>query len=165
MVVFRGTEIRRRRDEPGFHIHNIIADFKTDADIVLTDWDQDRMVYRGFKNALEEVWEKKGLIEYIKSKDTMNRTIWFTGHSLNAALATLAADRYDGKIQGSPYVGNIDFVKYFRISAYRFVNNNDIVAHWPPLNWYEHVGEPKFTAMGSSIITYHTAKYRTLPIQ
>jgi len=158
VVVFRGTEIRRRRDEPGFHIHNIIADFKTDADIVLTDWDQDKLVYRGFKNALEEVWEKKGLIEYIKSKDTMNRTIWFTGHSLGAALATFAADRYDGKIQGlytlgSPYVGNIDFVKYFRISAHRFVNNNDIVAHWPPLNWYEHVGEPKF--IDGNGIVYH----------
>ena len=149
IVVFRGTEIRRRLDESGFHIHNIIADFKTDADIVLTNWDRDRMVYRGFKNALEEVWEKKGLIEYIKSKDTPNRSIWFTGHSLGAALATLAADRYDGKIQGlytfgSPCVGNIDFVKYFRISAYRFVNNNDIVTHWPPLDWYEHVGKLKF---------------------
>jgi hypothetical protein len=148
IVVFRGTEIRRRPDESGFHIHNIIADFKTDADIILTDWDRDRMVYRGFKNALEEVWEKKGLIEYIKSKDTPNRTIWFTGHSLGPALATLAADRYDGKTQGlytfgSPCVGNIDFVKYFRISAYRFVNNNDIVTNWPPLDWYEHVGKLK----------------------
>ena len=149
IVVFRGTEIRRRPGESGFHIHNIIADVKTDADIILTDWDQDRKVYRGFKNALDEVWEKKGLIEYIKSKDTPNLTIWFTGHSLGAALATLAADRYDGKIQGlytfgSPCVGNINFVKYFHISAYRFVNNNDIVTHWPPLDWYKHVGELKY---------------------
>jgi triacylglycerol lipase len=149
IVVFRGTEIRRRPEESGFHIHNIIADFKTDADIILTDWDQDRKVYRGFKNALDEVWEKQELIEYMKSKDTPNRTIWFTGHSLGATLATLAADRYDGKIQGlytygSPYVGNNDFVKYFRISAYRFVNNNDIVTNWPPLSWYGHVGKLKF---------------------
>ena len=149
IVVFRGTEIRRRRDESGFPFHNIIADFKTDIHVILTDWDQDRMVHGGFKNALEEVWEKKGLIEYIKSKDTANRTLWFTGHSLGAALATLAADRYDGKVQGlytfgSPCVGNIDFAKYFLISAYRFVNNNDIVTHLPPLNRYEHVGEVKF---------------------
>lgn len=166
IVVFRGTEIRRRPDTSGFHIHNIIADFKTDADIVLTDWDQDRMVYRGFKNALEEVWEKKGLIEYIKSKDTMNRTVWFAGHSLGAALATLAADRYDGRIQGlytfgSPYVGNIDFVKYFRISAYRFVNNNDIVAHWPPLNWYEHVGKLKF--IDGNGIVHDTSSHGEVP--
>jgi len=162
IVVFRGTEIRRRPGETGFHIYNIIADAKTDADIILTDWDQDRKVYRGFKNALDEVWGKRGLIEYIKSKDTPNRTIWFTGHSLGAALATLAADRYDGKIQGlytfgSPSVGNINFVKYFHISAYRFVNNNDIVTHWPPLDWYQHVGKLKFID-GNGIVHDNTIR-------
>jgi pimeloyl-ACP methyl ester carboxylesterase len=145
MVVFRGTEIRRRPGESGFHIHNIIADAKVDLDFIPAGWDKDIKVYRGFKNALDEVWEKKGLCEYIRSRDIKKRTIWFTGHSLGAALATLAADRYDGNVQGlytfgSPRVGDINFVKRFHISAYRFVNNRDIVTHWPPLNWYQHVG-------------------------
>ena len=148
MVVFRGTEIRRRPGESGFHIHNIIADAKADLDFIPADWDKDIKVYRGFKNALDEVWEKKGLREYIRSRDTLNRTIWFTGHSLGGALATLAADRYDGNVQGlytfgSPCVGDINFVKRFHISAYRFVNNRDIVTHWPPLDWYQHVGKLK----------------------
>ena len=67
--------------------------------MILTESGQGGKVHRGFKHALAEVWEEKGLFEYIKSRDTSNRTIWFTGHSLGAALATLAANRY-GKAQG-----------------------------------------------------------------
>jgi triacylglycerol lipase len=148
MVVFRGTEIRRRQDDSIFNMRNIIADAKADLDFILTDWRNDTKVYRGFKNALDEVWEKKGLREYIRSRDTQERTIWFTGHSLGAALATLAADRYDGKIRGlytfgSPCVGNANFAENFHIRAYRFVNNRDIITHWPPLDSYQHVGKLK----------------------
>ena len=146
IIVFRGTEIRRREGRSDFR--NIIADLKTDADIILTESGQGGKVHRGFKDALDEVWEKKGLVQYIKNKDTSNRTIWFTGHSLGAALATLAANRY-GKAHGlytfgSPRVGDVDFANNFQISAYRFVNNNDIVTRVPPPIRYKHIGDLKY---------------------
>ena len=146
IIVFRGTEIRRRTGVNDFS--NIVVDLETDADIMLTDTGQGGNVHKGFKDALDEVWEKKGLLKYISSKDTSSRTIWFTGHSLGAALATLAANRYE-KVQGlytfgSPRVGDAAFKKNFHVRTYRFVNNNDIVARVPPPVPYEHVGDLKY---------------------
>jgi len=145
IIVFRGTEIRRRAGETDFR--NIIADLKTDADIMLTDSGHGGKVHRGFKNALDEVWEKKGLLEYIRSKAS-SRTIWFTGHSLGAALATLAAGRYESTqclyTFGSPRVGNESFKNDFHVNAYRFVNNCDIITRMPPPGLYKHVGDLKY---------------------
>ena len=145
IIVFRGTEIRRRKGETDYR--NIIADLRTDADIMLTNSGQSGKVHRGFKDALDEVWEKKGLLKYIRSKAS-SRTIWFTGHSLGAALATLAADRYEN-VQGvytfgSPRVGDKDFKDDFHVSTYRFVNNGDIVTRMPSPVLYKHVGNLKY---------------------
>jgi hypothetical protein len=153
IIVFRGTEIRKREGRSDFG--NIIADLKTDADIILAESGQGGKVHRGFKHALDEVWEKEGLFEYIKSRETSNRTIWFTGHSLGAALATLAFKRY-GKAQGlytfgSPRVGDVDFADDFRASAYRFVNNNDIIAKVPPPLRYKHIGDLKYIDGGGIV--------------
>ena len=70
-------------------------------------------VHRGFKAALLEVWTD--LENYVSNLQKDNLKIWITGHSLGAALATLAADRY-GNVQGlytygSPRVGDQDFKK------------------------------------------------------
>jgi hypothetical protein len=153
IIVFRGTEIRKREGRSDFG--NIIADLKTDADIILAESGQGGKVHRGFKHALDEVWEKQGLLEYIKSRETSNRTIWFTGHSLGAALATLAAKRYGKALGlytfGSPRVGDVDFADDFRVSAYRFVNNNDIVAKVPPPIRYKHIGDLKYIDGGGIV--------------
>jgi triacylglycerol lipase len=146
IVAFRGTEIRKRPGRTDYR--NIVADLKTDANVLLTDSEQGGKVHRGFKQALEEIWQEKGLQDYLSSKDQGSPSVWFTGHSLGAALATLAADRY-GKVQGlytfgSPRTGDIDFKNDFHISTYRFVNNNDIVARVPPPVPYCHVGDLKY---------------------
>ena len=151
IAAFRGSEARLREDDTD--PCHIIADWMTDLDFLPETWDQGGMVHRGFKKALQDVWPD--LEDYISNLQNNNRKIWMTGHSLGAALATLAADRY-GNIQGlytygSPRVGDQDFKEDFNVNAYRFVNNSDIVTKVPPANMYCHVGELKYIDSGGII--------------
>jgi triacylglycerol lipase len=150
ILVFRGTEIWGRQGETNLLniIKAILADVITDAKIRLIDSGQGGKVHQGFKEALDDVWEgENGLCKYLKSKEEDGRTFWFTGHSLGAALATLAWKRYGnstGSVPGlytfgSPRVGDLEFGKGFE-ETYRFVNNNDIVTKVPPPLDYRHVG-------------------------
>ena len=144
VVAFRGSEIWKRKGK--FDFNKVFADLRADVDIRLTDWPGGGKVHRGFKDALDEVW--LDLSAYIRRLDDDGCKIWITGHSLGAALATLAADRY-GNVQGvytfgSPRVGDDAFKKNFAVQTYRFVNNADMVARVPPAGKYVHVGEAKF---------------------
>jgi hypothetical protein len=144
VVAFRGSEVWRRRGKADIRV--VAADFMTNADFWLTDWPKGGKVHRGFKTALDEVWED--LFSYLTALQRGGRKIWMTGHSLGAALATLAADRF-GEVQGvytfgSPRVGNLQFRDSYSNRAYRFVNGSDIVTKIPPLGLYVHVGEPRF---------------------
>jgi triacylglycerol lipase len=163
ITVFRGTEIRQRTG--ACDIRNVIEDIGTDADIMLVDSKQGGLVHRGFMGGLDAVWEKEGLLDYIKSKDNSKRTIWFTGHSLGAALATLAADRY-GNVSGlytfgSPRPGDTAFANDFYVKTYRFVNNNDVVARVPPSGLYRHVGDLKYID-SEGLIHDHTSSWRKM---
>jgi len=144
IVVFRGSEARLREgdSDPGY----IFADWMANFNFLPEAWDQGGNVHRGFKAALLEVWTD--LEDYVSNLQKDNLKIWITGHSLGAALATLAADRY-GNVQGlytygSPRVGDQDFRKDFNVNTYRFVNNSDIVTKVPPPRMYCHVGELKY---------------------
>jgi len=144
IVVFRGSEARLRDgdSDPG----HIFADWLANFSFLPEQWDQGGKVHRGFKAALSEVWTD--LEDHISSLQKNNLKIWITGHSLGAALGTLAAARY-GKAQGlytfgSPRVGDQDFKKAFNVNTYRFVNNSDIVTKVPPSNMYRHVGELRY---------------------
>src|SRR5262249_24026820 len=74
--------------------------------------------------------------------------ICFTGHSLGAALATLALSRFNGGqaslyTVGSPRVGNARFCERVLQKSgnqvFRFVNNNDLVTHVPiKAPFYDH---------------------------
>ena len=144
VVAFRGSEVWRRRGKADIGV--VAADFMTNADFWLTDWPKGGKVHRGFKNALDEVWDD--LFTYLTALQRGGRKIWMTGHSLGAALATLAADRY-GEVQGvytfgSPRVGNLRFKESYSTRAYRFVNGGDIVTKIPPSGFYVHAGEPRF---------------------
>ena len=151
VVAFRGSEVWRRRGANDGH--DLTADLMTNADFWLANWTRGAKVHRGFKNALDEVWED--LFPYLAALQRRGCKIWMTGHSLGAALATLAADRY-GEVQGvytfgSPRVGNRRFKENYSIRAYRFVNGNDMVARVPPPGFYVHVGEPRFIDHEGSI--------------
>ncbi|MGB5746323.1 MAG: lipase family protein [Desulfobacterales bacterium] len=144
VVAFRGSEARLRDgdSDPGY----IFADWVANFNFLPEEWDQGGSVHRGFKAALAEVWID--LKAYITGLQKNSLRIWMTGHSLGAALATLAAARY-GNVQGlytfgSPRVGDQDFKKDFNVNAYRFVNNSDIVTRVPPASLYCHVGELRY---------------------
>jgi hypothetical protein len=98
-----------------------------------------------------------GLRQYIKERVKAHPDLrwWFAGHSLGAALATIAAYLV-GNVQalytfGSPRVGDARFAQVFAeadIPHYRLVHHHDIVPHvpipLPPLFGYEHVGDLKY---------------------
>ena len=140
-LVFRGTESRRRSGSQD--VRHILADVKADCNVLLVDAEHSGKVHKGFNTALDEVWDE--LLAYLRQIHQPPRTLWMTGHSLGAALATLAADRY-GDVQGlytfgSPRVGDSEFRKQFSVRAYRIVNGADIVTSVPPPGLYAHVGE------------------------
>ncbi len=137
IVCFRGTEVREPQD--------IITDLKF--------WQVQSVeggrVHAGFEAALDKVWgDMAAHLHAIRQQAGNRLKIWFTGHSLGAALATLAADRY-GDAQGvytygSPRVGNAAFRQDYTPNTFRFVHNNDIVPMVPPPMHYQHVGQLKY---------------------
>lgn len=104
-------------------------------------------VHAGFRDALDRVWT--ALVASLTPL-AASRTVWFSGHSLGGALATLAADRFPATAGvctiGSPRVGDrlfaAAFDARFGARAARYVNDADIVTHVPPPLPlpYQHVG-------------------------
>ena len=128
-VAFRGTEPTQWSD--------IKADLKIRKVKCPTGF-----VHRGFRDALNEVWDDVSKWLTAQKKED----VFFTGHSLGGALATLAASRWNTitthlYTYGSPRVGGRKFVKSFLSSnRYRFRNNNDIVTRVPfEILGYKHV--------------------------
>src|SRR6185436_15370710 len=124
-----------------------LVDSLDDAGIVLVHGTHG-LVHAGFRNALERVWTP--LVEKLTPL-AGSRSVWFSGHSLGAALATLAADRFPATAGvctlGSPRVGDRAFAAAFDARfgarALRYVNDSDVVTHVPPPLPlpYAHVGE------------------------
>jgi pimeloyl-ACP methyl ester carboxylesterase len=89
-------------------------------------------VHAGFRDALE------GVIEEIEGAlRDLPGPVFYTGHSLGAALATLAAARKPPRAVyafGSPRVGNKEFKDSLakKTKLYRVVHSRDIVATAPP---------------------------------
>jgi triacylglycerol lipase len=121
-------------------------DLRADLDLERARAETVGWVHRGFKREVDDLWPR---LEQALINNT--RTLWFTGHSLGAAMAAICAGRCKlSYIQsnpralftyGSPRVGNRRYVNYVQIEAYRWVNNNDIVTRVPPA-WlgYRHKG-------------------------
>lgn len=167
VVAFRGTETSLRRSAPNFR--DVFIDLVTDVDIILVDSGQGGRVHGGFKRGVDAVWfdadGDEGLSSYLKrlNADGRARKVWFTGHSLGAALAVLAAARFDD-VQGLYTYGcpracdeafagvfRQNFSEKFKTEHYRFVNDKDIVTTVPPQVFYRHVGSLKYIDGGGAI--------------
>jgi triacylglycerol lipase len=158
IVAFRGTQVFK----PSAHgnltaLLAALRDVTTDARFCLEEVEGGGCVHSGFKSALDEIWNPLAARLQQLAKERPKRPVWFTGHSLGAALATLAASRYPGARElytfGSPLVGDADFVRRLKVPAYRFVNNNDVVTRVSPFGVhkdrkthaaYQHVGTEKY---------------------
>ena len=134
VVVCRGTE------------PNEWNDIRADAN-ALTDLSETvGRVHRGFKREVDDVWPL--LAERLRNE---TRTVWFCGHSLGGAMATICAARSENLDPGpelrevytfgSPRVGTKRYINHIDIRHVRWVNNNDIVTRVPP-RWlgYGHTG-------------------------
>ena len=125
---FRGTE----KGDP--------IDQLDDADLVLVS-EGPCLVHQGFKRALDRVWNDVQSCIATYRASYPNAEICLTGHSLGAALATLAFSRLtDPNLSlitvGCPRVGNDAFRDRVLANAnaariQRIVNLNDPVAHIP----------------------------------
>ena len=138
VVVFRGTEADDWND------------IKADANAIAALAETVGKVHSGFKGEVDEIWP---LIE--KELEANTKPLWFCGHSLGGALATICGGRcvlsYI-KIEpagvytfGSPRVGCRRYVNHVPLLHYRWVNNNDIVTRVPPvLLGYRHSGTEQY---------------------
>jgi triacylglycerol lipase len=125
-----------------------LGDVITDAEFIPVDWlIGEGKIHRGFRDALQKVW---GQIEGRLAG--FPHPVFYTGHSLGAALATLAAARavIEGRLPrpaalytfGSPRVGDATFAgTLLGVYHCRVVNDNDIVATVPPPPLFRHQGE------------------------
>jgi len=135
-----------------------IQDWLNNVDMDLVGGPMGGKVHEGFIQMLHYVWrDLQVAIRELKAEAAaQNRSLplWVTGHSLGAALATLATACLREKDQpvqglysfGSPRVGDRDFARHFNADfgdkAFRVVNKNDIVTRLPPRALsYSHVGQ------------------------
>ena len=121
------------------------------------------LVHEGFRKDIAEIWNDTdgmpGLKSYLRPLlADGRRALWITGHSLGAALATLAAERAarDGGFDvrgvytyGSPRVGDSQFKQYYEArglnaKTYRILHGVDIAQKLFPGAAYTHVGQLKF---------------------
>lgn len=140
-VVFRGT------------LFSEMANVLTDLSVGRQKWHGGGRVHSGFLDAYESLLPELKLVLEARS----GQRIWFTGHSLGGALATLFAAHFPVTAPcytfGSPRVGDRAFRDAFAASTYRVVYGRDVVATMPPKPIYRHVA-PSHRIHTNGKITY-----------
>ena len=121
-------------------------DVKADANALMVLAETVGRVHRGFKREVDDLWPA---IEKLIAEE--ERDLWFTGHSLGGAMATISAGRCFLEhipaspkgvyTYGAPRVGTARYINHATVDLTRWVNNNDIVPRVPP-TWlgYRHAG-------------------------
>lgn len=146
ILVFRGT--------------NALEDWRDNVqalsvpDLCLDPWPYGGEVHRGFSQALARVW---GAIE--TALQHVQGPVLYTGHSLGAALATLAASQRPPQALytfGSPRVGNRAFAATLATCpTFRVVHHRDVIPHLPPpVRGLCHVGALHYIAHDGRV--WHT---------
>jgi len=106
-------------------------------------------VHRGFKQEVDDIWPM--VKEDIVRKANLGKTLWFCGHSLGAAMATIMSSRCKHDVElndpielytfGSPRVGWRGYCRSLNVVHHRWKNNNDIVTTVPlAMMGYVHHG-------------------------
>ena len=132
VLSFRGTEVSQKSD--------VLADLKAGKNIEACGG----KVHVGFKGEINKVWP--AIEKAVAGIDTL----YITGHSLGAAMATIAASRVQSKVTalvtfGSHRVGNAEFVDSLTVTHYRVQNNCDDVTKVPfRLMGFRHHGTHKY---------------------
>ena len=67
------------------------ADIKADANALPVIAETVSRVHKGFKDQVDELWP--AIREDLTRTQNQNKDVWFTGHSLGAAMATIMASR------------------------------------------------------------------------
>lgn len=143
VLVFRGTSAP--------------DDWLVNLDALLVPWTRGGSVHKGFKDALEQVWPE---LEPELKAISKEGPLFFTGHSLGAALATLAASLLPPFALysfGSPRVGNDLFAETLKETViYRVVNGRDAVCQVPlalPRIGFQHVGRLFYLTQAGRLIS------------
>jgi triacylglycerol lipase len=151
VLAFRGTQVDS--------FWSSILDFAIDAQFFPIADSHGDLVHKGFLAALNEVWTEVAA-KVLAEQARHPRPFWITGHSLGAALATLAANRCSDDsafglrglyTYGSPRVGDEGFGARIRVPVYRFRNDSDLVPHIPIGLIFRHVGKLQFLDAGGHL--------------
>lgn len=138
VVVCRGTEL------------NDIKDITTDAKMFLVPSQTGTgKGHHGFETAAAAVFPH--IIMVCNQYRNNKQRVWFTGHSLGAAMSHIMATVYNNMLPdhkvvlftfGSPRVGNAANKALGEVIHHRYVDSSDIVPR-VPISWfrYRHYGE------------------------
>ena len=132
LIAFRGTQ----PDE--------IRHLATNLQAQQIDWQESGgRVHAGFAKATRGLLPQ--VLDWLAGEGKPRSRLMLTGHSLGAALATLAASVLGPEMLitlGSPRVGDTEFVASLaHINVVRLVDGCDVVTQLPPaLSFYAHAG-------------------------
>ena len=139
------------------------SNLKNDMDIRPVSLGENVFVHEGFLRSLDAIWPDIEAALHRLIGEGYN--LQFTGHSLGAAMATLAASRISPAALytfGSPRVGNRAFLSRLKpVPVYRWVNCCDVVTALPMASLgYQHAGEALFMSADHQLIRQPAALTR-----
>ena len=142
VLSFRGTEVSEPSD--------VLADLKAGKNIEAIGG----KIHVGFKGEINKLWP--AIEKAVAGIDHL----YVTGHSLGAAMATIAAGRMHSKVMalitfGSPRVGNQEYVNSLTFAHFRVQNNCDDVTKVP----FKLMG---FAHHGTHVYMNYYGAFRTL---